>query len=391
MKTVTAAQVDVAEVVDLTRQLIRFNTVNPPGNEEEAVRHLASYLAGHGIETAIELFEPGRANLIARIRGQGNAGHLVLSGHMDVVAVGEKAWEHDPFAADLVAGQIIGRGAADMKGGVAAMAVALATLARAGFTPAADLILAVSGGEERGGHGARHMAATGCLEGCCQIVVGEPTGLEVCPAMRGGIRWQITVHGKAAHSSTPHLGVSAISYVLRAALALEANPFVREPHDLLGHPIVGIAGIRSGPPSNIVPDLCTFDIGVRRIPDNDADEMEATLHQVLEDVRASSGLPVEIEVQRILAAPALETDRGHPLIQATMDAVAEVTGRAAVVRGFPGGTDALVLTPAYDAPFVIIGPGKFEQAHQTNEYVDIAELETATRVYIGIAERLLIG
>jgi acetylornithine deacetylase/succinyl-diaminopimelate desuccinylase-like protein len=209
--------------------------------------------------------------------------------------------------------------------------------------------------------------------------------------MRGGIRWQITVHGKAAHSSTPHLGVSAISYVLRAALALEANPFAGKPHDLLGHPIVSIAGIQSGPPSNIVPDLCIFDVGVRRIPGNDADAMEARLRELLEDVRVSSGLPVQLKVQRILEAPALETDRDHSLVQATLAAVAEATGREAIVRGFPGGTDALVLTPSYNAPFVIVGPGKFEQAHQTNEYVDVAELETATRAYIGIAERLLNG
>lgn len=389
MKAIVDARVLVEEVVDLTRRLIRFNTVNPPGNEEEAMRYLALYLEGYGIEATIDPIEAGRANLIARIRGNSDQGHLVLSGHMDVVSAGEKQWTHDPFAADVVDGRIVGRGAADMKGGIAAMAVALTVLARTGFVPSADLVLAVSAGEERFGLGAKHMAATRCLEGCGQIVVGEPTGLEVCPAMRGGILWQITVRGTAAHSSTPHLGVSAISYALRAALALEANPFAREPHDLLGHPIVGIAGIQSGPWSNIVPDLCTFVVGVRRVPGNDADEMEAQVHEVLAEVRAASGLPVEIEVERMAAVPALATDRGHPLIQAAREAVAEATGRKAVVRGFPGGTDALMLTPAYDAPFVVVGPGKFEQAHQTDESVDVEELEAAARAYIGIAERLL--
>lgn len=389
MKKFPTAPSDTAEVVELARQLIRFDTVNPPGNEEVAMRHLASYLQGYGIETTIDPLEPGRANLVARLRGGSDTGHLVLRGHMDVVAVGEMPWEHDPFAAEVVNGRLVGRGAADMKGGVAAMAVALTTLARRGFAPAADIILAVSAGEERGGYGAKHMAATRCLDGCKQIVVGEPTGLEVCPAMRGAIGWTITIHGKAAHSSTPYLGVSAISYALCAALTLEETSFAREPHDLLGLPVVSISSIQSPPRSNIVPDLCTVVVGIRLNPGNDPDAAEAQLNEVLSEVRDSSGLSVQCEIERIGFVSPLETYRNHPLLKAARDSVAEAIGRDAVVRGFPGGTDALHLAPAYNAPFVILGPGKFEQANQTNEYLDIDELEAATWVYIGVAERLL--
>src|SRR5579875_481458 len=118
-------RVDVGEVVDLTRQLIRFDTVNPPGNEEAAMRYLGGYLSTYGIAVGYQEVEPRRPNLIARLPGLGDAGHLVFSGHMDVVRIGEAAWEHDPFAAEIVDGRIVGRGAADMKGGVAAMAVAV--------------------------------------------------------------------------------------------------------------------------------------------------------------------------------------------------------------------------------------------------------------------------
>ena len=142
------ARVDRAEVVALARDLIRLDTSNPPGNEEPAMRLLGAYLSSWGLAVEYVEVEPGRPNLFARLKGQASSGHLVLSGHMDVVPPGTIPWDHDPFAADLVGHRIVGRGATDMKGGVAAMAVALTTLARAGFRPAADIILAISIGEE---------------------------------------------------------------------------------------------------------------------------------------------------------------------------------------------------------------------------------------------------
>src|SRR5437764_11415891 len=184
-----ADQLDAAEVVELTRRLVRFDTTNPPGNEGPASRYLGDYLADSGIAVEYQEVQPGRPNLIARLPGRGEGGHLVFSGHMDTVPAGDLAlWEHDPFAAEVVDGRIVGRGAADMKGGVAAMALALKTLAHARFVPRADLILTVSMSQERDrAPGARHMAQTGILTGSAYLVVGEPTGLEVCTAQKGAI------------------------------------------------------------------------------------------------------------------------------------------------------------------------------------------------------------
>src|SRR4051812_21453574 len=118
-------RIDIAELVELARNLIRIDTSNPPGSEEPAMRCLGTYLAQWGIDVEYLEVEPGRPNLIARLRGEAAGGHLVLSGHMDVVPSGDAPWQHDPFAAELIGARIVGRGAADMKGGVAAMAVAL--------------------------------------------------------------------------------------------------------------------------------------------------------------------------------------------------------------------------------------------------------------------------
>jgi succinyl-diaminopimelate desuccinylase len=392
MTASVADRIDQQEVVELARRLIRFNTVNPPGNEEEANRYLGAYLAESGLEVQYQQVEPQRVNLIARLRGAENSGHLVFSGHMDVVPPGEVAWDHDPFAAELVGGRIVGRGAADMKGGVAAMAVALATLARSRFVPKADIVLAVSAGEERMGPGAQLMVATRVLEGSAYLIVGEPTGLDICIAQKGGRGYSITAYGRPAHSSTPHLGVSAISYMARVVLALEANPFPFTPHELLGEPTVTVAGIESGVARNVVPDRCTLVVGMRMVPGQTPEELDACLQRLLDDVVCQSGLAVRTEVELYQGRegiPPIETSRDHPLVGAISAAIEAVSGAAPAVKGFTGGTEAALLSPAFGLPFVICGPGKLAQAHQTNEYVEVNELGTAARAYGLLAGSLM--
>src|SRR5690242_13995278 len=129
------------EVVALARRLVQFKTVNPPGDEEEAVRYLGAFLTQAGLAVDYQQVATSRANLVARLPGRGEMGHLIFSGHMDVVPAGGNGWTCDPFGGEVRDGRLLGRGAADMKGGLAAMAVAMAWLARSGFRPRGDLIL----------------------------------------------------------------------------------------------------------------------------------------------------------------------------------------------------------------------------------------------------------
>ena len=382
-------RMDDLEVVDLTRRLIRFDTTNPPGNEGEAIRYLGAYLAESGIEVQYQEVEPERLNLIARLRGESKTGHLVLSGHMDVVPAGTVPWEHDPFAADLVDGRIVGRGSADMKGGVAAMVVALATLARSGFRPRADLIQVVSSGEEAGGApGAKLMVSSGVLSGATALVVGEPTGLQVCPAQKGVRGWQITAHGRACHSSTPDLGISAISYLARVIPVLEANPFPFTPHPLLGEPTISVTQIQGGSAPNVIPEECRITVVMRLVPGQDGDALDVELRRLLTEMAeaTSQGVRTEIEGGGV---PALETPADHPLVQTVRDAVAAIRGAPPALIPFTGTTEAGLLAPAYRLPMVICGPGRLEQAHETNEHVEVAELQAAVRAYALAADGLL--
>src|SRR5579872_4023843 len=136
-------RVDKDLVVELTRDLVRIQSVNPPGNEQEAAEYLGNRMRHLGLEVELQHLEPDRAQVIGRLRGSGD-GHLVLTGHLDVVPPGGQTWEHEPFAADLVDGRIYGRGSADMKGGVAAMVAAAAALIDAGFHPSADFVIAAT-------------------------------------------------------------------------------------------------------------------------------------------------------------------------------------------------------------------------------------------------------
>jgi succinyl-diaminopimelate desuccinylase len=391
MRGSRAECVDQAQLVDLTRRLVELDTSFPTGNEQGAMCRLADYLAGAGIDSELQEVDDGRPNLIARLPGEDRSGHLVLSCHMDAVPAGKYGWTHDPLGADLVDGRIFGRGAADMKGGVAAMAAAMVTLARGGFQPTADLILAVSMGEERGALGARHMAASGVLSGCGSIVVGEPSAGAIHTVQKGSCTWRVTVRGRAAHSSLPHLGVNAIAFMARVILALEDDPFTFARDPLLGDPTTCVAGITGGTADNMVPDECSIVVGLRLVRGQSWELPEARLRQLLDELTAVRGMPVTTEVQRLKASHAVGTDPGHALVRAMVEAARPPRGTAPSLGGCTAGTDGGVLSPALGAPMVIYGPGDFRQAHGPDEYVEVAQLHDAARAYVRIAERLLGG
>src|SRR6266540_6341415 len=138
------------EVTELLRGLIRIDTTNPPGNETAAAEFLRDYLQARGVECELYARVPERANLVARIPGRGDGLRVLLLSHTDVVLADASEWSADPFGGELRDGEVWGRGALDMKGQVAASAVAIASLAREGFAPAGDLVFAATADEEVG-------------------------------------------------------------------------------------------------------------------------------------------------------------------------------------------------------------------------------------------------
>src|SRR5438105_756480 len=214
-----------AEAQQLLRELIRINTVNPPGNELPASEHLAAHLREAGFECELLGAEPSRPNLLARLRANGAAAAgptLCYLGHLDTVLADAAEWTHDPWSGDLAEGFIWGRGALDMKSQVAAEIAAAASLARAGWRPAAgELLIAAVVDEETGGSlGAQWLTRTHPEKLRCDLLINEGGGslfeyagrrcYGVCCAEKGVFRFTITTDGVAGHASMPGMGDNAL-------------------------------------------------------------------------------------------------------------------------------------------------------------------------------------
>jgi acetylornithine deacetylase/succinyl-diaminopimelate desuccinylase-like protein len=213
-----------AEAQELLRELIRFNTVNPPGNERPAQEYLGEHLRAAGFQCELLGAEPERPNLVARLRGDGHADGPTLCylGHVDTVLANPEEWTHDPWSGDLADGFIWGRGALDMKSQVAAEVAAAASLARAGWRPAAGelLIVAVADEETGGSLGARWLTQTHPEKVRCDMLINEGGGsvfeyggrrrYGVCCAEKGVFRFTIATDGVAGHASMPGMGVNAL-------------------------------------------------------------------------------------------------------------------------------------------------------------------------------------
>jgi succinyl-diaminopimelate desuccinylase len=381
-------RVDRDLVVELTRDLVRFKSINPPGDEQPAAEYLAAQLRELGLEAEMQVLEPNRANVLGRLRGSGD-GHLVLTGHLDVVPPGGQRWDHDPFGAELVDGRIYGRGSADMKGGVAAMAAAMAALKAGGFRPTADVILAATCGEEAGMLGAGAMVENGSLSGSRYLVVGEPSDLEVFIAEKGVLWFDVVAYGRTAHGSMPSLGVNAVSFLARLAPQLESYAFPWEASALLGGPSVSINKFAGGNKTNVVPDLARLTVDMRTVPSQSHEDILRRVRALAEEQAAQfhPDLRVEIEIEN--DKQPIETDPGERLVDAVVEAATSVRGAAPQVGGVTYGTDAAYLAPGYGIPMVICGPGAPGMAHQPDEWVPVEQLVQAAEIYANVAQRLL--
>jgi acetylornithine deacetylase/succinyl-diaminopimelate desuccinylase-like protein len=246
-----------AEAAELLGSLLRFNTVNPPGNERAAQEYLAAHLRKAGFECELLGAEPERPNLVARLRGAGEGGpRLCFLGHVDTVLADPGEWTHDPWSGDLADGFLWGRGALDMKSQVAAEVAAAASLARSGWRPAAgELLIAAVVDEETGGSlGAQWLTQTHPEKVRCDVLVNEGGGAVfeysgrrcygVCCAEKGVFRFTVTTDGIAGHASMPGMGENAL---LKMAPVLERFAARQPAYEVTSEPRALLLGIGEDP------------------------------------------------------------------------------------------------------------------------------------------------
>jgi succinyl-diaminopimelate desuccinylase len=368
-------------VVDLTQELVRTETINPPGDEARAASLLAARLEAAGLDvTAHELGGPERTSLVARWPGRGGAPALCLTGHLDTVPLGGSDWARDPLGGEVGDGRLHGRGASDMKGGVAAIVVAAERVAALG-RGRAGLELVLCAGEETGCDGALALARTGgALGDVGALLVAEPTTNYPCVAHKGVVWLEALADGRTAHGSMPHLGDNAIQKLARAIVALEDFAFDAEPHPLLGAPTLNVGTVSGGLNINSVPDRARAGLDVRTVPGLDA-------HAVAAQLRAAAGDDVRIETSLVLDP--VDTDPGDEWVREVFAIMGPLGGERDVEpRGLAYFTDACALVPAYGTPPAIVcGPGDADQAHRTDESCSVAALEAAADGFFEIARR----
>ncbi len=362
----------------LTQELIRFETINPPGNESPCACHLGGILEALGFKTRYIPMAANRDNLVASIGGSADKPPICFSGHTDVVPLGAAPWTVAPFGGDIANGKIYGRGSSDMKSGVAAFVAAAVKLAPR-LENTAGVVLVISAGEERGCEGANLLARQGILPRAGAIIVAEPTANEVLAGHKGVFWLEGTARGVTAHGSMPEQGDNAVYKAARAALALGAFDFSEDAHPVLGRPTLNVGWMRGGLNVNSVPDEARLGVDVRLVPGVDRERL-------IERFRKATGETIAFEVMG--TSDAVWTEPDAPWVRDVANIVQSVTGTASKIGGASYFTDAAALKPAMGGPpTIILGPGEPSMAHQTDEWCSIKRIEEAEAIFSELIAR----
>ena len=428
-----------AQSVALLQELIRFDTVNPPGNERQAIEHLERYLGQAGFDVEILADDPARPNLVATLDGQGDGPVLCLLGHVDTVLADASEWRHDPWSGELADGFVWGRGALDMKNQVAAEAVAGATLAGTGWRPAAGALkLVFVSDEETGGDvGAHWLTEAHPDKVRCDFLLNEGAGevfhyggrrhYGVCCAEKGIFRFNVTALGTAGHASLPRIGDNALLKLAPVLTALADQPegfeLTEAPAALLrglgenpDDPSAAIARIEADEPRlrallepmfgvTLTPTMASASAKMNVIPSR---------AQVRVDCRVPPGLGEDAVWRRIRQV------LGEPADDLRIDFTEKVIGNGSAVQSRlmtaiddwiaandPGARTVPVILPGFsdsrwfrEAFPDCVAYGFFPQRHQTvldatplmhnaDERIDVRDLGFATAFYRDIIGELL--
>ena len=364
------------DAVGLARMLVGIDSRNPslvaggPG-EKVVARALAETLAGWGFRVELQEVKPGRPNVIARVGGQ-RGRSLMLNGHLDVV--GTEGMRHEPFGAEERHGRLYGRGSADMKGGVAAMCAAAARVAG---TIAGEVTVAAVVDEEFESAGTRGLLESGVRADAA--IVTEPTGLAIMPAHRGFVWIEVTTHGRAAHGSRYDIGIDAIrsAGLLLAELdIMEASELMRRTHPLLGHASIHASEIQGGVGWSTYPDRCVLRLERRTLPGETESSVLREVRGICDSIQSRRD-DFRAETRLVFAQGPSDVAVDAPITRCLAMAIRD-EGYEARIEGMSAWTDAALLNDA-GIPAICFGPGDISLAHSDEEWIDLNEVERATR------------
>jgi len=372
----------MSEVVELLRSLVAIDSVNPdlvPGGAGEGniARFIAEWFERAGLEVVWDEPAPGRPNVIGVARGSGGGRSLLLNAHTDTVGVAGMERPHEPYIEN---NRMYGRGAYDMKAGLAAIMAAGAAARKRGLR--GDVIVTAVIDEEYASIGTAAIVKQWKADAA---IVTEPTGLDICTAHKGFAWLEVETSGVAAHGSRPKLGVDAIvkmGKVLVGLEALEGSLRSGTAHRLLGSGSLHASLIEGGQELSSYPLRCKLSIERRTIPGETVQQVEAEFTTLLERIKASD--PVfQATVQTIMSRDPFEVSLDEAIVQVVLRHARERLGSKVAEVGGLGWMDSALLA-AGGIPTVIFGPGG-EGAHAVVEWSDLAQVEQCAEILTAVA------
>lgn len=379
-------------VLKILEELIAIESVNPALEENASgEKNVADYLEerckNSGLKTIRQPVLVGRENLLIELRSPSEKPRptLLLEAHMDTVGLGSMQNPLQPIQRD---GKLFGRGSVDNKACLAGMLWALETAAAQKIKLPCDVVLAATIDEEH-----RFLGVLGVLEMGLEFsgaVVGEATQMQIVIAHKGVCRFAVQTHGRAAHSSLPHEGDSAISQMRKVLdfIAGEIEPELsKQNHPLCGGPTIVVGTINGGTQINIVPESCEIQVDRRVIPGENSrailQDFEKRLHEYTKD----SG--VHFSIHALLLDNPLDTARDETIVTASQNVAANL-GFSTNLIGVPYGSDASKLQSLGNIPTIVFGPGSIAQAHTAEEYVPVSEVGQAAEFYLQLMQNFAV-
>ncbi len=360
----------------LTRDLLRFNTINPPGMERDCAQHLGRLLEAAGFAVKYHEFADARTSVVATIGGGQEKPPICFTGHIDIVPLGVAAWSKDPFNGETDGDRLYGRGSTDMKSGIAAFVIAAIKLApHLKNSPGVTLVLTAS--EEVGCEGAKYLAQEKLLDRAGAIVVAEPTANYPYIGHKGLIWVEIETKGKTAHASMPEQGENAILKMGKVINALENFDWQHhcgvDCHHVMGKPTMNIATVHGGLNTNSVPDSAKLTVDMRTVPGIDHAHLCHSIEQLIGPLGT---------LRKIVETPPLYSEPDE-WIESVFDVATPFIDGRPTPKTIMFSTDGADLKRGYGGtiPTVIIGPGQPELAHQTDEWCSIARVDQSVEIF----------
>lgn len=359
---------------ELLKQLIEAESTESCG-ELASAEIISAEFARRGIKSRVDTWDKNRANITAHIHSTGKKPALLFACHLDVVGPGQAKWKNPPFEAVESDGKIFGRGSTDMKGGIASSVSAICKIVNSGVKLQGDIVFTAVAGEETDSCGAEKFISKQSqfpeLQG---IIIPEPTDFSIVSAHRGIFWLEISTKGKAAHGSTPHLGINAITSMRRFLNELDNYDIGVKTHELLGKCSMSVNTITGGKTLNAVPDKCVCGIDIRIIPGVNTQDIIGDFTSIFDKLKSQNPeFEAEISINR--HASPLETDRNCDFVR---DFCSCLGAQKTVAVGFT--TDGPHFAKL-GVPVLIFGPGKPEICHKPDEFIEIADLEKAAQYY----------